>query len=224
MAVLLLEEIGLAADAVASGGEAVAAVTRGRYDAVLLDARMPDGSGADALREIRRVAPPPLGPRLVAMTASASRSDHEELRAAGAEACLLKPLTAGVLREALGAVAAPATLDARVAQRLAAGRTQSGPAAFAQLVDLYLDDTPAQLTRLREAATLGDAGGLGLIAHRLRGSSASIGATHMMTLASEVESRAGRGDMAAACSATQALEGAWIATRVALEQARRAPR
>src|SRR4051812_23695947 len=50
----LLERDGYAVDAVASGAEALATIAERRPDLVLLDVGLPDLSGYDVCREIRR--------------------------------------------------------------------------------------------------------------------------------------------------------------------------
>jgi HPt (histidine-containing phosphotransfer) domain-containing protein len=98
-----------------------------------------------------------------------------------------------------------------------------GPGICDKLIGLFLADTPLQFAKLREAAIRGDAADLERIAHRLRGSSASIGATRLLSHATDVETRARRGDVAAAVAAVEAFEDAWSITRAALEHVRRAP-
>ncbi len=228
LAVLLLSELALVADVAASGDEAVVAVSRTAYDVVLVDARMPGMDGVETVREIRRVAPPPQGPSVIAMTASVSRRDRKELLAAGAAVCLTKPLTADALRAALSGVrsspaqGAAAVSDGGDLDQLIAIRASNPPEIVDRLVGLYLEDTPVQMARLRQAAGSGDARKLERVAHLLRGSSASIGATRMQSLASDVEARSRRGELGAAGAALEALEGAWLVTRGALEQSRRA--
>ena len=231
LAILLLADLGIAADTVTNGREALSAVANTAYDAILLDARMPEMDGVETVREIRRIAPRPRGPSVIAMTASTARPDRDALLAAGADACLTKPLTATALRAALGVVQpsgagraeVSAALDMSILDRLRAKRGPGGSDVLDQLVGFFVDDTPVQLAAIRQAASRGDAGDLELAAHRLRGSSASIGAIRMSSLAADVETRAHGGDVAAAAPAIEALELAWLVTRSELDRARRAP-
>lgn len=68
---------------------------RGRYDAILMDVRMPDMDGFEATRAIRVMAdtrPDAAAIPIVAMTADAFAEDIEKCRAAGMDAHVAKPI------------------------------------------------------------------------------------------------------------------------------------
>ena len=117
VALRILERLGLTADVVADGAEAVAAVReragRGRpYDVVLMDVQMPVLDGLGATRRIRAAGLPQ--PRVVALTANAMRGDRERCLDAGCDDYLTKPVKVGDLRDALArrAGAAPPAVAA----------------------------------------------------------------------------------------------------------------
>lgn len=60
-----------------------------------------------------------------------------------------------------------------------------------ELIDLFLDDVPQKLERMRDAEVFKNVVSLRGVAHGLKGSSASLGADYMATLCNEVESSAG---------------------------------
>jgi CheY-like chemotaxis protein len=97
LVLLLLQRLGLRADVVSNGGEAIAAVRERPYDVVLMDVRMPELDGPAATRAIRALDGPQ--PWIVAVTAEPG--GRAACLAAGMDDHLTKPLVAAELAEAL---------------------------------------------------------------------------------------------------------------------------
>lgn len=76
---------------------AAAAAPGERFDLLLCDLGLPDGSGSELLRELRRAYPL----RAVAMTAYGDRQHMQDAKEAGFNAYLLKPLVLDQLHELL---------------------------------------------------------------------------------------------------------------------------
>jgi HPt (histidine-containing phosphotransfer) domain-containing protein len=76
------------------------------------------------------------------------------------------------------------------------------------------------MARLRQAAERGDAAELAQTAHRLAGSSATVGAKLLGTLAAKLETLARAGDAPGSAALVADLERAWSATREALARVR----
>lgn len=72
---------------VASGDEAVALCAALEPDVVLVDYRMPGMNGAETTRAVLEATP---GTTVICLTASVAQAEIEELRAAGAIACITK--------------------------------------------------------------------------------------------------------------------------------------
>lgn len=100
VAVLTLEQMGYRADVVSNGLEAVEAVARTPYAAVLMDCQMTEMDGYEATRQIRATNSGRHLP-IIAMTASAMREDQERSLAAGMDDFLTKPVNRGELARAL---------------------------------------------------------------------------------------------------------------------------
>ena len=117
VAAALLEKLGLHADTVASGEEALNALALTTYDLVLMDVQMPVMDGLTATREIRKKekkglrakkgknhngrAPTAAHLPIIAMTANAVQGDREECLKAGMDDYLQKPVSIRELADIL---------------------------------------------------------------------------------------------------------------------------
>ncbi|MFN2506601.1 MAG: Hpt domain-containing protein [Acidimicrobiales bacterium] len=73
-----------------------------------------------------------------------------------------------------------------------------GPSFLRDLVNQYLDQAESELAGLRNAAERADAPALEALAHGLKGSSATIGASRMASACAALGEPAARGDVAEA--------------------------
>jgi PAS domain S-box-containing protein len=107
VAVRLLEKRGHLAECVASGKDALAAISQTRFDLILMDVQMPEMDGFETTRAIRSLERS-TGSHvpIVAMTALAMESDRERCAAAGMDGYLPKPVGLKELVAAIDAVIA----------------------------------------------------------------------------------------------------------------------
>jgi CheY-like chemotaxis protein len=185
---------------------------------------MPDVDGIDATRAIRSGEHDGARTPIVAVTASATSEVIESCLTAGMDACLTKPFSTAQLGEALAAVlpgaarSADQADDAAALERLRADLGDEDDVR--RIAGIYLDGLPDARHALARALADGDAPALGRLAHRLRSSSATFGASRLARLAAELESSvagdaglAGTGDLVAAIDA----EAGRVAERLAAE-------
>jgi CheY-like chemotaxis protein len=104
VALKLLKQMGYRADVACNGLEALEALGRQTYDAVLMDVQMPEMDGLEAARRIRATMPAESRPRLIAMTANAMEGDRRRCLDAGMDDYLSKPIRVAELQDALSKV------------------------------------------------------------------------------------------------------------------------
>jgi CheY-like chemotaxis protein/signal transduction histidine kinase len=103
VAVGILKKMGLHADAVANGAEAVKALESLPYDLVLMDVLMPEMDGFEATRQIRNPYSMVRNHQIpiIAMTANAMKGDREKCLEVGMNDYLSKPVSPQALADVL---------------------------------------------------------------------------------------------------------------------------
>ncbi|HEV2743728.1 MAG TPA: response regulator, partial [Rubrobacter sp.] len=240
VAATMLERLGYRVDVAQNGLEALEALERNRYAAILMDVQMPGMDGHEATVEIRRreAAPGWRGKGhstpIIAMTANAMQGDREKALAAGMDDYLAKPVRQEDLEEVLGhwvsrvggvapedgapdAGATPngsGVLDPEVLANL---RDLGEAELLAELAGMFFDDATSRLGELREAVEAGDAAGVERVAHTLKGSSGNMGAARMSAICAELQDVGASGDLARAPNLLEGLEEEYGRVRQALE-------
>jgi PAS domain S-box-containing protein len=232
VALAMLRKLGYRGDAVGNGLEAIDALERIPYAAVLMDCQMPEMDGFEASAEIRRREGAIRHIPIVAMTGNAMEGDRERCLAAGMDGYISKPVRADELATALKRFVpvvpepaatdghrsagtdgelAPVVVDETALTELAPGE----PEIVAELVAQFLEDAPPRLTALHAAIAQDDADGLRQAAHLLKGEAASLGARELAAVCGQLETLGRAGATAGAGELD-------IAVTIAYERAREA--
>jgi signal transduction histidine kinase/DNA-binding response OmpR family regulator len=214
VAVNILRKRGYRVSVAAHGGEAVDALRRQTFAAVLMDCQMPVLDGYAATAAIRALEGDARHTPIIAMTAHAMEGDRERCLAAGMDDYLSKPLRADDLDAVLRRWIGSTVIDQAALQALT--RAVGDEAIVEEICDLFLSEAGPRLTAMHEAAAAGDADGLRSHAHTLKGSAANVGAALVSTLAAELEAFARDGDLEAATALLPRLGEAVDSTRAAL--------
>jgi CheY-like chemotaxis protein len=204
VAVLTLERLGYHVDVASDGAQAVDAVQRNRYDAVLMDCQMPVLDGFEATRQIRAAEPAGQRIPIIALTSSATEADRQQCLDAGMDDHVAKPLHPATLQDVLGRITtqeAPPEDDP-----IAVLAAAAGPEVLADLIETFATDSQVQLEHLRQAAASSDLPALAAAAHRIRGAAGVFGAKAILDTCATIEDAARAGQLAVARNALADLE------------------
>ncbi len=213
VAVRMLERRGYRVRAVADGRQALDALQRHSYAAILMDCQMPELDGYDATRELRSRESSDAHTPVIAMTAHALASDRAKCLAAGMDDYIAKPINTVQLERVLSRWAPTTVRESLVAGSREGGESKPrGPhagaalleptgasrllselgsaEALAALVEVFATKTPELLTDMRLAVERGDGASVKDIAHKLRGSCLSLSAVRMAEICAELQTQA----------------------------------
>jgi CheY-like chemotaxis protein/HPt (histidine-containing phosphotransfer) domain-containing protein len=216
--------LGVEADFVTNGAEAVEAAKRKSYDVIFMDGSMPEMDGFTATRLIRRRETEANTRRaqIIALTAQVRGADAEAWAAAGADRHMTKPFTSARLTEALratesgafvpaapvaaAAASEPDLIDEEAVASMAAVGSRSGRDVVGKVWKLFLGQAPEALAKL-EALLAGNAEppALARQAHLLKSMSLSAGAARLAALCETIEREGRSGDPGAARSLVSSL-------------------
>lgn len=215
VAIGILEAGGYRVDVVANGLEALSALVQIPYAAVLMDCQMPEMDGYAASAEIRRrerTNRPLRHIPIIAMTANALQGEREKCLAAGMDDYITKPVKPDQIYDALERWTRPvgdravslnsgissnlienetppqeAVLDQKTLGSLRMLEKVSGKLILAKIVELFLQDTPPRLKKIKDFIRHEDGSGLESAAHSLKGSCGNIGAPSIAKLCQALE-------------------------------------
>ena len=218
----ILKKLGLSAEAVADGAEAVKALESIPYDLVLMDVQMPVMDGLEATRRIRdpRSAVLEHAIPVIAMTAYAIQGDKERCVAAGMDDYVSKPVSPTELVSVLerwlpgdsrkkvagttstGIPAKPTVGDAPASAEDGlpvfdkAGflsRLMDDAELMKVIIVAFMEDIPPKIEALAHALETGDHVAAGRLSHSVKGASANVGGERVRAMATAIEVELKRG-------------------------------
>ena len=172
---------------VATGQEALDALSRETFDVVLMDVQMPGMSGYDATAAIRTRERLAGGhQRIIAMTAHAMRGDRERCLEAGMDAYLSKPLNRDALYAGIEMEiemdekdALPTAPRSSFDRAVMLERLGGDEELMSDVAQLFLEDCPPRLAAIKLAVDERHAERIRIEAHGLKGAAGNLAATDL---------------------------------------------
>jgi CheY-like chemotaxis protein len=227
LATRLLEKRGHRVVVAANGQQALDALSGARYDLVLMDVQMPEMDGIEATAALR-TSEKKTGQHqpVIAMAALVMQGDRERCLAAGMDGYLTKPIRPRALDEVLEIYTALKKQGNTACEEAPKTSAQTPPASvlepvdghellervgddrefLTELVNLFREDGPKQLGKIKTALEKKDAGEVLRGAHSLKGTLANLAARPAAELAADIEQAAKSDNLPPAEAALRILE------------------
>jgi len=210
----MLKKRGYRADVVANGLEAIEALSRIRYDLVLMDCQMPEMDGFEATAMIRDPASSVLDHKVpvVAMTANAMQGDRDNCIAAGMDDYLSKPVKPASLDRVLEKWIRPhAEEDCPLPDEPEVHPEETSPAdqifdekellerigsnaVMLKIVSLALVELPNRLAAVEQAVESGEMPQIRAAAHTLKGMAGNLSAPQLQNTSTLMQFAAEKGE------------------------------
>jgi CheY-like chemotaxis protein/HPt (histidine-containing phosphotransfer) domain-containing protein len=228
-----LEHLGYSADVAVNGYDVLRLMHEQLYDIILMDVQMPELDGIEATRRIRAEYPAHQQPRIIALTAYTQQHELEQCIEAGMNGHMSKSLRlnelAAVLAQYRPQAAAPPSdrtplpapeevIDERVLHQLISQLGSNGPARFDELITIFLEHTTGFFSEIERALEENNGQHLRYIAHTLKSSSASLGATRLTARCRDVIDACAANDQARARASARQIITELHAAQAALTQ------
>ena len=214
----ILRKLGVTAEAVGDGVQALKALSTTPYDLVLMDVQMPEMDGFETTRRIRSPLSPVLNHAIpiIAMTAHAMQSDRQKCLQAGMNDYVSKPISPAALADAMdralsgtGAAHAPEAPASQLPLTGSGDRADAAPAVLnypallerlgddhelaASLLSQFLDSLPTKTVQLEQGWAASDLAAVQAVAHEMKGAAANLECTALGPLFSRIDAAAKQG-------------------------------
>ncbi|HSB05219.1 MAG TPA: response regulator, partial [Thermodesulfobacteriota bacterium] len=187
--VRMLEKMGCRVNVAGNGFEAVKRVGQSTYDLIFMDCQMPEMDGYEATAEIRRIKNNSKRTPIIAMTAHTMPGDREKCLQAGMDDYISKPIKKETLSEILQKWTVwprPCKLNFKAL----AANLEMEDGEFLELIELFLNTSSSDLSRLGPAVENGEALKVADAAHSIKGAASNLGLIEIYELAKIIEMEA----------------------------------
>jgi PAS domain S-box-containing protein len=219
LVVRLLEKRGHTTVTAANGKEALAAYEADTFDLILMDIQMPGMDGFEATAAIRgKEKSTGTHVPIVAMTAHAMKGDKERCLETGMDKYVSKPIRAGELFETIESVVAGAKVphkvpaggeghcDDVISWEEAVKQMEGDVELLKEIAEMFLEESPVLMDKMRQAAADGDCRKLERAAHTIKGSVGNFAAKSAFDAAQKLEELGREGNLDHAQEAFETLE------------------
>ncbi|MBG6246972.1 MULTISPECIES: aerobic respiration two-component sensor histidine kinase ArcB [Symbiopectobacterium] len=198
----VLEKLGSSVEVAMTGQEALTMFDPDEFDLVLLDIQLPDMTGLDVARELRKKNAGQNVPPLIALTANVLR-DKKEYLDAGMDDVLSKPLAVpaltAVIKQYWDYQDEPEQATADVSEQepvrealldipmLQQYLDLVGPSLIHQSVAMFEQMMPGYLAVLDSNMTARDQKGIAKEGHKIKGAAGSVGLRHLQQVAQQIQ-------------------------------------
>jgi PAS domain S-box-containing protein len=199
----LLQKFGYRSDVVSNGLEVLNVLERQHYDLILMDLHMPEMDGIEAAVKIQQRFSPEQLPRIVAMTANVLPGDRDACRQAGMQDFLAKPINLDHLYRILDSVNSgfeseipsnsvdgSVDIDFERLEMIRATPDDGEGNLLTWVIDTFITDVEARLSRMRAVAEQSDWRSLAEEAHRFYSSASNLGLIRISNICIEMELQA----------------------------------
>ncbi|HSY53725.1 MAG TPA: response regulator [Opitutaceae bacterium] len=236
-----LEKLGHKVEVANNGARALEMLALQKYEVIIMDCQMPVLDGYETTRRIRAGQVPNLDRQvpIIALTAYAMESDRQKCLAAGMDEFISKPIRYEELKAAIERVlakpaapapsragappsAGPVVLDLAQFEHLTTLQDAGDPKFLANLIDLFLEETPKRFRDLASSLAAGDARAARQLAHTVKGACDNFGARALQAHCSQIEECTRSGNLKGALALIGKLEPelACLAKELSLQKER----
>jgi signal transduction histidine kinase/ligand-binding sensor domain-containing protein/DNA-binding response OmpR family regulator len=221
-----LKKLGFASKVVSDGFGVLDALKNESFDLILMDCEMPAMNGYEAASKIRQKEKNGHHVPIIGLTANEDKDEREKCLQAGMDDFLSKPFKADELSKILKTWLENKPIETPVAEKTSsmvdypvidksAMRSlyelgDDDPVFIADLIEMFLKETPQRISEFHTALNRNDFVTLKTSAHKLKGGSGCYGAVQLMNLCKILEDNAMAKDSESAKNTIAQIEKAFL--------------